>query len=159
MAEVVDLPPPSGEDHTSFSLPLWLGQDQKVMCLKDSSYHKGCMLYDSPQTMWHFSCSHHNRVECWGVDLLEFILTFQGYIVDGTLVPGWHNAMKFLQGLARHVSVLISKLPCPSSLHLGLKNMPPDHVIWKSSYREEYSHLKEHHTFDIISADEYCNLC
>jgi hypothetical protein len=74
-------------------------------------------------------------VELLGIDLPDFCQTFQKYIDDGTLIPGWHWGQNFrLAGQACH-------------------------TIWLESYKEEYEGLKSNDTFDIISEEDYLNLC
>ena len=98
------------------SLPTWLGCMKKVMFLQAGEYVKGYMQFNAPRKMWRFSQQRRNGEETWGVDLPDFVHSFQGYIDDGSIIPGWHSSTKFVQGLAHHVSAVPCKLSCPGSL-------------------------------------------
>jgi hypothetical protein len=85
--------------------PSWLGNSQKVMYLHDGIYKKSFMEWDLDKSTWIFSQQRHNGVELLGIDLPDFCQTFQEYIDDGTLVPGWHGGQNFhLTRQARHIS-------------------------------------------------------
>jgi hypothetical protein len=67
----------------------------------------------------------------FGATLPNFCQTFQRYIDDGTLIPGWHGGENFhTAGLSQHVSA--NDLKClipPGSVTKGLHPRNPDHLI------------------------------
>ena len=62
---------------------------------------------------------------------------------------------KFLQGLARHVSMVNCQMECPVSLHLAMQSSHPNKHTWLASYKEEYDGLVKQDTFDIIDEETY----
>ncbi len=152
-------------DHISESpkicFPSWLGNSQKVMFLHDGIYKKGFMEWDLDNSTWRFSQRRRNGTEIFGTTLSNFCQTFQQYIDDGSLIPGWHGGQNFhLAGVSRHISAstLHSLIP-PGSVTKALYPRNPDKDIWLSSYKEEYDGLSNNDTFDIISEEEYIRLC
>jgi hypothetical protein len=135
----------------------WLGNGQKVMYLNEGTYIKGIMVWDSNALMWRFSQHQRNGTELFGVSLSNFSQSFQQYIDDGTLIPGWHKGANFtLAGSAQHVSV--TSLQChlpPGSLTKALCSKNVDRLTWPASYKEEYDGLISNDTFEIISEEEY----
>ena len=140
---------------SSSPLPNWIGHKTKVMYLRDGEYNKGYMIFDQKHCCWRFSSQRRNGVELWGVDLHDLVQSCQQYIDDGILLPGWHTTTKFLQGLARHVSVVNCQMECPASLHLAMQSSHSDKHTWLASYKEEYDGLVKQDTFDIIDEETY----
>jgi len=137
--------------------PSWLGNNQKVMYLKDGIYVKRLMEWSLDETSWRFSHRQKNGTELFGILLPNFCHEFQKYIDDGTILPGWHSGKKFTNaGSTRHVSArtLISSTP-PGSILKALHPSHPEKSIWFESYQEEYDGLISNDTFDIISEAEY----
>jgi hypothetical protein len=137
--------------------PSWLGNGQKVMYLDEGIYKKGIMEWDTNTLSWRFSQHRHNGIDIFGVSLPNFSQSFQQYIDDGTLVPGWHKGANFsLAGSAQHVSA--ASLQChlpPGSLTKALCSKNIDRLIWLASYKEEYDGLLSNDTFEIIGEEEY----
>lgn len=156
LASIVDSP---SSTSNKIRFPTWLGNSQKVMYLKDGVYVKGHMEWDIDNSIWRFSQRRRNGTELFGVTLPNFCLSFQRYIDDGTLLPGWHGGKNFyLAGLSSHVSA--TDLKClipPGSVNKALYSRNPDRQIWYDSYKEEYDGLSLNDTFDI--EDEYLHLC
>jgi len=73
----------------------WLGNNQKVMYLKDGLYVKGVMEWNLDEHNWRFSQCHQNGVEIFGIILPNFSQEFQKYIDDGSIIPGWHSGKNF----------------------------------------------------------------
>lgn len=73
------------------SFPIWLGNSQKVIFLYDGTYVKDVMEWDLDNFTWHFSQCCGNGTEIFGITLLIFFQSFQTYIDDGTLIPGWNG--------------------------------------------------------------------
>jgi hypothetical protein len=141
--------------------PTWLGNSQKVTYCHDGTYIKGYMEWDLDNHTWRFSQRRKNGTELFGVTLPDFCISFQKYIDDGTILPGWHGGNNFrIAGISRHVSA--NNLHCiipPGSLNKAMYSRNPDKPIWLESYKEEYNGLKSNDTFDIISEEEYICLC
>ena len=160
---IVHIPPTIMDDivdchlHSSptLSLSTWLGCKKKVMFLQAGEYMKGYMQFDALQKMWCFSQQQRKGEETWGVNLPDFIHSFQGYIDDGPIIPGWHSSTKFVQGLAHHVSAIECKVSCPGSLWHAMQPCHPDHSIWLDLYKEEYKGLTDVSSLDVITSDEY----
>jgi hypothetical protein len=95
-----------------FTFPSWLGHSQKLMYLHNGTYVKGNMEWDLDNSTWHFSQCWRYGLEIFGINLPDFCQTFQKYIDDGTIAPGWHGGSNFtLAGSASHV--LAGNLLCP----------------------------------------------
>jgi hypothetical protein len=141
--------------------PTWLGNSQKVTYSHDGNYIKGYMERDLDNNTWTFSQRRKNGTELFGVTLPDFYKSFQKYIDDGTILPGWHGGKNFrIAGISRHVSATaIQCLIPPGSLNKAMYSRNPDKPIWLESYKEEYNGLTANDTFDIISEDEYFRLC
>jgi len=150
----------SSNNH-GFTFPSWLGYSQKVMYLHNGTYLKGHMEWDLDNSTWRFSQCRHNGIEIFGVTLPDFCQSFQRYINDGTLVPGWHGGTNFqIAGRASHVSA--TTLSCHIPLGLlskALYSRNPDRQIWLESYKEEYDGLISNGIFDVIDESEYLQLC
>jgi hypothetical protein len=131
------------------------------MYLHNGEYLKGVMEWDLDNLTWRFSQHRRNGTELFGVSLPNFSSSYQQYINDGTLLPGWRQSQNFrLAGSFRHVSA--NELRCltpPGSLGKALSPRNPDRDIWLQSYKEEYNDLVDNSTFDIISEEEYHSLC
>ena len=84
-------------------LPRWIGQDQKVMFSKDGKHYK-CYLDCIEDVGWHVSHRCRNGTERWGVDLPNLVETFQSFVDDGSLIPGWQRPSTWMLGKASHVS-------------------------------------------------------
>jgi hypothetical protein len=151
---------PSSSNH-KIRFPSGLGNNQKVMFLKDGLYVKGVMEWSLDENNWRFSQCHKNGVELFGVTLPNFCQDFQKYIDDdGSIIPGWQSGHTFtIAGSTRHVfdSALQSITP-PRSVIKALHTNNPDKNIWYQSYKEEYNGLTSNNTFDIISEEEYQRL-
>ena len=120
-----------------FTINTWLQANQKVMCLRNGEYVKGSMVFDLDEHCWRFTQRRRNGVELWGLSFPDFNTTFQQYIDDGTLLPGWHKSNNFIHGSTNYVSAatLVSDIP-PGSLKKGLDPWSPDATIWYASYEE-----------------------
>lgn len=131
------------------------------MYLHKGVYKKGIMEWDLDNSTWRFSQRRRNGTELFGVSLPNFCQSFQKYIDDGTLIPGWHGGNNFTPaGIFQHVSA--TGLHCsltPGSLSKALHCRNPDKNIWLASYKEEYEGLQSNSTFDVISEAEYHSLC
>ena len=158
MDDVVDLRSPA---NTTFSLPSWLGSNQRVMCLHDGVYKKGFMDYDLDQQSWRFIQRRRNGDEIWSKAFPSLIQDFQLLVDEGSLIPGWHaQNSQFLRGSASHVSATsLADSNAPGSIRVALHSDNPDKAIWHSSYEEEYTGLTSNSTFEVISEEEYLVLC
>jgi len=138
----------------------WMGNNQKVMYLRDGLHVKGVLEWSLDEHNWHFSQCCQNGVEIFGIILPNFCHDFQKYINDGSIIPGWHSGKSFTHaGSTCHVSAsqLQSTTP-PGSVVKALHQHNPDRAIWNASYKEEYDGLMANDTFDIISEEEYQHL-
>jgi hypothetical protein len=146
-----------GSGNSTIRFPSWLGNNQRVMYLHEGTYIKGVMEWNLDDHVWRFSQHRKNGSELFGVVLPNFAQDFQRYIVDGSLIPGWHTGKNFHHaGSNRHVSAtsLHSVLP-PGSILTALHPNNPDRNVWQDSYKEEYDGLYNNDTYDIISEEEY----
>jgi hypothetical protein len=85
--------------------PSWLGNNQKVMFLKDGLYVKGVMEWSLDENTWRFSHHCKNTVEIFGIALPDFCQDFRKYIDDSTILPGWQSGKTFsIAGSTHHVS-------------------------------------------------------
>jgi hypothetical protein len=151
------IPNPSPWDK-SLAVPTWIGQEKKVSLLHAGEYHKGFLEYTDSNT-WRFSCRCRNGVEKWGVKLPELTRHFQSFIDEGTLIPGWQRANRFIQGHASHVSASGLSIPkAPGSLRAAFTTNHPDAATWMASYEEEYKGHIDHDTFEIISEQAYLDI-
>jgi hypothetical protein len=101
------------------------------MYLHNGEYLKGVMEWDLDNLTWRFSQCRHNGTELFGVSLPNFSSSYQQYIDDGTLIPGWRQSQNFrLAGSSGHVSAneLQSFTP-PGSLGKALYPRNPDRDI------------------------------
>jgi len=149
---------------TTFSIPSWLGSNQKVMFLKDGSYLKGFMDYDTDRGVWRFIQRRRNGTEFFGHDFSSLSKDFQLLVDDGTLLPGWHSTATLnsalLKGSASHISAATLVDPhAPGSIRVALHHDNKDRHIWRDSYQEEYDGLISNNTFEVLSEEEYLALC
>jgi hypothetical protein len=137
--------------------PSWLGNNQKVMFLKDGLYVKGVMEWSLDENSWRFSQCRRNGVELFGIVLPSFCHDFRKYINDGTIIPGWQSGKTFtLAGSTCHVSAsTLQSVTSPGSVVKALHPNNPDKTNWYASYMEEYDRLMSNDTFDILSEEEY----
>lgn len=158
MDDIVDFRSPS---EPIFSLPSWLGSNQRVMCLHDGVYKKGFMDFDLDQKIWRFIQRRRNGTELWSKSFPNLVRDFQLLVDDGSLLPGWHaQNSTLLRGSASRVSATTLVDPhAPGSMRVALHNDNPDNLIWRASYDEEYNGLTSNATFDVITEEEYIALC
>ena len=117
-------------------LPCWIGQDQNVMFSKNGKHCK-CHLDCIEDVGWHVSHHRCNGTECWGVNLPNLVETFQSFVDDGSLIPGWQRPSTGMLGKASHVSATSLTQPAPSSLKKALLHDNPDRNIWLDSCKEK----------------------
>ena len=93
-----------------------------------------------------------------GVNLPNLVETFQSFVDDGSLIPGWQRPSTWMLDKASHVSATSLTQPAPSSLKKALLHDNPDRNIWLDSCKEEKQGLDDRNTCEAISAAQCYNL-
>ena len=164
----------------------WLAHGSKITFAKDGLFHKGFLLHQ-PNNMFQFSVQHRLSSKCsfpseWHMLCLEDWL-HPSWIIPSTIappVPYASASMVHLDlatlppihcipacmpwtlgclGSACHISAKTLQNPCPSLLQKTLNPSNKDHAVWLASYQEEKQSLQDINTYDIITLDQYCELC
>jgi hypothetical protein len=78
----------SSSSTSKIKFPSWLGNNQKVMYLRDGLYVKGVMELSLDEHNWRFCQCCRNGVKNFVIVLPNFCDDFQKYINDGSIIPG-----------------------------------------------------------------------
>jgi hypothetical protein len=130
-------------------LPRWITNDSGIILNVNNVCHKGFLFLDADGNWTSIQRDPAGRIIYWN-DLNDLPTTWHNRILDGSLELGWQKRVR-----AYHVSANGLLRGVPNSFKQSMCHDYNDRLVWLESYVEEYTALREHGTFDILTEAEY----
>jgi hypothetical protein len=130
-------------------LPRWITNDSRLILNVDDIRQKGFLQLHADSNWTFIQRNTVGRIT-YRHDLNDLPTTWRNRILDGSLELAWQKRI-----WAHHVSAKGLLRGVPNSFKQSMGQDFNNRMVWLESHVEEYTDLREHGTFDILTEAEY----